>query len=341
MCMTKSISQKVLRKAWQSMVAMLFLAGGVASTAAANEPVRIGILKLSMSGPVFIAAERGYFAAEGLDPDLRYFTSGQPIAPATVSGDIDFGATGLTGAFYSLASRGELRIIAGLHREMPSFHTQGIAVSPAAFEAGITSVKDFAEHRFGVSQFGSPAHYSLAVVAERNGVDLKRIQILPFQSIPNVLAAVASSQADDTILPVEALSHSSQVHTIGWVGDEVSFQLGAVFTSTGIAEKNGALVQAFLRALRKGMKDYNDAFADPQDHRRDGPATDAVLQIISKYTGDAPEQLKLGIPFIDAQGRLDVDDIRDQIAWYEAQNIIKGEIDVKSLMDLRYVIPLH
>ena len=324
----------------RSFIAALLLAG-IASTAAANEPVRIGLLKLSMAGPVFIATERGYFAAEGLDPELHYFTSGQPVAPATVSADIDFAAIGLTGAFYSLASKGELRIIAGFHREVPGFHTQGIAVSATAFARGIKSVKDFAGHRFGVSQFGSPAHYSLAVVAEKNGVDLKSIQILPFQSIPNVLAAVASNQADETILPVEALSHSNQVHIIDWVGDEASFQLGAVFTSTKIAENKAPMVQAFLRALRKGMKDYHDAFADAHDRRRDGPTADAVLQIISKYTGDGPERLKLGIPFIDAQGRLDVDDIRHQIAWYEAHNIIKGGVDENSLIDRRYVIPLH
>jgi NitT/TauT family transport system substrate-binding protein len=341
MRLRKSGSSKTAGKAWRSMAATLFLVGSVASTAAANEPVKIGILKLSMAGPVFIAADRGYFAAEGLNPELHYFTSGQPVAPATVSGDIDFAAIGLTGAFYSLASKGELRIIAGLQREIPGFHTQGIAVSAAAFASGIRSVKDFAGHRFGVSQFGSPAYYSLAAVAEKNGIDLKSIQIVPFQSIPNVLAAVASNQADETILPVEALSHSRQAHIIGWVGDEASFQLGAVFTSTKIADKKAATVKAFLRALRKGMKDYHDAFADAQDHRRDGPTTEAVLRIISKYTGDTPEKLKLGVPFIDAQGRLDVDDIRHQIAWYKEQHIIKGQIDEKLVVDRRYVIPLN
>ncbi len=342
--MMRVIKQEVARLRWKalaSLVATVFLASGVAGKAAANEPIRIGMLKLSQGGPVFIAAERGYFAAEGLDPQLTYFTSGQPIAPATVAGDIDFATSGLTGAFYSLASKGELRIIAGFHREARDFHTQGIAVSRAAFESGIKTVKDFAGRRFAVSQFGSPAHYSLALVAAKNGLDLKSIQVIPLQSIPNVAAALASNQADATILPVEALAHSSAIHIIDWVGDEAPFQLGAVFTTTKIANERSAMVQRFLRALRKGMKDYHDAFSDAADLRRDGPTSDAVMQILSKYTGDLPENLKLGIPFIDAQGRLDVDDIHQQIAWYKGQNVIKGDIDENSLIDRRYVIPLH
>ena len=101
------------------------------------------------------------------------------------------------------------------------------------------------------------------------------------------------------------------------------------------------MVQAFLRALRKGMKDYHDAFADAQDQRRDGPRMEVALQIISKYTGDTPEKLKLGIPFVDADGGLDVADIRHQIAWYKSQKIVKSDIDEKNLIDPRYVIPLR
>ena len=299
------------------------------------------MLKLSQGGPVFIAAERGYFAAEGLDPQLTYFTSGQPIAPATVAGDIDLATGGLTGAFYSLASKGELRIIAGFHREARDFHTQGIAVSRAAFESGIKTVKDFAGRRFAVSQFGSPAHYSLALVAAKNGLDLKSIQVIPLQSIPNVAAALASNQADATILPVEALAHSSAIHIIDWVGDEAPFQLGAVFTTTENCERAKRDGAAFPARPTQGYEGLSRCFqrccrfAPRRPNKRCGDA------ILSKYTGDLPENLKLGIPFIDAQGRLDVDDIHQQIAWYKGQNVIKGDIDENSLIDRRYVIPLH
>src|SRR5262245_38705822 len=39
----------------------------------AGDPVVVGALRFTSSGPVFIGRDRGYFYAEGLDVDLRYF----------------------------------------------------------------------------------------------------------------------------------------------------------------------------------------------------------------------------------------------------------------------------
>lgn len=45
---------------------------------------------LTGNGPIFIALEKGYFAAEGLAAEFVPFDN--PIASAVVAGDIDFGA---------------------------------------------------------------------------------------------------------------------------------------------------------------------------------------------------------------------------------------------------------
>jgi NitT/TauT family transport system substrate-binding protein len=331
--------------------ARLLLIGGItaglafaAPGAARAETVKIGVLKFSFSGPVFIALERGYFAAEGLTPRLVFFESGQPIAPALVAGELDFGASGLTGGFYSLAAQGALRIIGGLHREAPSFHTQAIVASSKAFERGLKSFKDLQDQSFGISQFGSPAHYSLVLLAVKYGLDLKSIRLLPLQSIPNVMAALGGGHADATILPVGAVLPGVQrgeLKLLGWVGDETPFQIGAVYTRTKIANEKRSEIERFLRALQKGERDYHDAFADAEDRRRDGPDADAIARLIAGYTGETPERVKAGIAAIDAQGRLDVDDILRQIAWYKSQNIVKASVDGAQLVDRRYVVPLR
>ena len=77
----------------------------LAAPARAAEPLRIGLLRTLSPAPLYLAMERGYFAAEGLDAQFRFFESAQPIAAAAVSGDIDVGITALTGGFFSLASR--------------------------------------------------------------------------------------------------------------------------------------------------------------------------------------------------------------------------------------------
>src|SRR5208283_4202631 len=74
------------------------------------EHLKIGVLRLGQAGPVFIAQEKGYFAAEGLDTEIVLFDAAQPIAVAVASGDLAFGATALTAGLYGLGGQGALRI---------------------------------------------------------------------------------------------------------------------------------------------------------------------------------------------------------------------------------------
>jgi len=116
------LSRNVLARAI-GLISLIAL--GFAPALAHAEHIKIGILKTPPSGLVFIALDKGYFAAEGLDVELSYFEAGQPIALATAAGSIDFGANGPSAAFYNLAGEGVLRIIAGMYREAPSFRILG------------------------------------------------------------------------------------------------------------------------------------------------------------------------------------------------------------------------
>ena len=135
--------------------------------------IKVGVLKVSACGPVFIAQEKGYFAAENLDPEFVLFDSSEPIAVAVASGSVDFGHTGASAGLYSLSGQGALKIIAAASREAPGFRVNGIAASNRAYDAGLRSLKDLGGHSIAISQFGSPPHYSLVLIEEKYGVDAK------------------------------------------------------------------------------------------------------------------------------------------------------------------------
>jgi NitT/TauT family transport system substrate-binding protein len=128
---------------------------------------------------------------------------------------------------------------------------------------------------------------------------------------------------------------------LGWVGDMVPYgQANAAFTAATMANERRDTVERFLRAYRKGARDYHDAFTGPDEKRRDGPTAPAILDIIAKYTGRPAGQVKLTITYNDPAGRLDVADVLHQIAWYKAQGMVKSEVDGEALIDKRYVVTL-
>lgn len=100
--------------------------------AAQAETLKVGHTLAAPVAPIFIAKERGYFKAERLDVELVPFDAAGPIAVALTSGSIDFALAGSTASFYSLATRGEVQIIAGAVHEMPGWHAEAVSLAPGA-----------------------------------------------------------------------------------------------------------------------------------------------------------------------------------------------------------------
>jgi NitT/TauT family transport system substrate-binding protein len=310
------------------------------ASAAHAESIKIGILTTTTSGPVYIAQDKGFFAAEGLQAELVSFESAQPVAVATASGDIDFGYTGVTGGLYGLASQGVLRMIAGGAGEVPGYPNEPFLVSNKAWAAGLRSFKDFPGHSFGVSQFGSPPHYALGLVAQKYGFEIQAMRIVPLQSLPNLVSAITSGQIDATAVTGSlgaAVIARGDAHLLGYVGDEAPFQLVAVMVSRKTADERHDTIERFLRALAKGSRAYHDAFTI-DGKRADGPTAPEMLAIIAKATSQPERAVGLSLPYVDPDARLDVADVTRQYDWYKAQGMLKGTADAEAMIDRRYVV---
>jgi NitT/TauT family transport system substrate-binding protein len=226
---------------------------------------------------------------------------------------------------------------------VPGFNYQTYLVSNRTYDAGAHAFKDFPGHSFGLSQIGSPPHYSLALIGEKYGFDLKNLRIMPLQSIPNIMSAIIGGQVDFTLLPgtttIPAIQRG-EVKLLGWAGAETPYQLVVAFAATKTANERGGMIRHFLNAYRNAARDYHDALSDGSEQRRDGRNAGEILDILARYTGITVEQVKLGIPWVDGEQRVDVRDVLRQIAWYQSQGMVKGTIDGDAFIDKRYVVPL-
>jgi len=333
---------RIIALAWASGIAT-FAATDSASAAAPLQEIKVGVLKVGATGPVYVALDRGYFTAEGLKADLVYFGAGSAVAEAIVAGSVDVGVTGLTAGLYNMAAGGQVRVISGLHREAPGFHELGYFASPHAWAAGWRTFKDFPGHSVAITTIGSTTHYALGLLAEHEGFPLSSVRPIPMQSIPNSASAVVGSKADFGLLPSTSLEElkTQDVHLVGWVGDVTPWQIGSVFTATMTADTQHNMLKHFLVALQKGVNDYYDAFTTSNGTREDGPTAPAILSIISKYLDQPAARLEHEVPYMDPKMRIDVADIDHQIAWYRAQGMIKALVTAKQVVDLRYAALMH
>lgn len=308
------------------------------------ETIKLGVSRLASCAPIAIALDKGYFTAEGLEPELVYFDSQQPIAVAVVSGDIDFGMAAETAALYTLAGQGQLRVIGGGPSEAPSFHYLSILASNRAYAGGLKSPRDLGGHSDALTQLGTGLQYAMGLLAEKYGFDIKTINFLPLQSNANIASALAGGQADASIFSSTGalpLIEKGDAKLLGWVGDETGLdQAYLFFAGKKTAEERRDTIERLLRAFRKATHDYHDAFTDASGKRADGPTAPAILAIIAKYLGQPVEQVKIGLPYFDRDARVGVKTVQHQIEWYRSQGLLKGDVTADALIDRRYVIPL-
>ncbi len=329
----------VWRLAWALCLVMPAGAG-------AAEPLRLGLLHTLSPAPFYMAQERGYFRDDGIDLGFRFFESAQPIAAAAVAGDVDVGVTALTGGFFNLAEKGTLKVIGGGLHEQRGYEGSALLVSDKAFDAGLTRVDALPGHSFAISQYGSSFHYMVGRIAEARGFDIKSVTLRPVQQVANMVAAVASGQVDATIAiasMAKPLAAAGQAHIVAWVGDLVPYQITAVFATSFMIANKPDLLRHFASAYQRGVADYREAFLrlDPSGHPIVDDKTEAAIRLLTKYvfTGDAEARRKIlqGVGYYDAGGALDVADVLDQVRWFKAQGLVKGNTDPSGMLDTRFL----
>ena len=323
-------------------IALLFYTVLLSSSLGANaEEIKIGVLKSTSTGPIYIAVEKHYFDAEGLEPNLVTFASAQPISVAAAGSEIDVGVTAFTGGLFSLAGQGAIRIISGYAQNVPGFKFDAFVVSNKAWQEGVRTYKDFAGRIYGVSQIGPPPHYELALLAEKYGFDFGSVRISPLQSLANVASALTGGQIDATSLLGSAaipLIARGDVKLLGWAGDQVPYQLGSIFTGAKTAADHPERLEKFLRVYRRAVHEYHDAFTAPDGKRADGPGADEIAGIMAKYTGLTVEQVKTGVVYFDREARVNEADVMRQVDWFLKQGLIKQPVDPKLFFDSRFVV---
>src|SRR6185437_14908854 len=328
------MSQRIIVTAFAAALAF------AATQAQALDKINVSAIKAATFGGAFIAKERGYFAKEGFEVNFVYFDASPPIAVATVASSLDFGMAATAAGFFNLSDK--LRIIGGFAREAPGFQGMTFVASLKGWNSGLHSLTDLGGHTMSIGTVGPSPHYSLSLIEKKYGIDPASVRLEPLQSATNQASAVAGGSVDAAVTISTVLMpgvESGQTKLLGFVGDETPWQLSSIFTTVKTAD-NVAFVERFLRAYKQGAHDYIAAFVSPDGKRADQPTAPAVLEIISKYVGQSPDQVKKAIAYVDPDAKLDVKDLQNQVDWYASQGMLKNHIDVSSVIDKRYVVPI-
>lgn len=298
--------------------------------------VSLGMLRLTSSAPLFIALDKGFFAAEGLEVEPQWFDAAQPIAVATASSKVNVGATGITASLYNMAAKGQqLGIVADKGREQKGYSSSALLVTTDNYNKGIKTLKNVKGLRIGVTQKGSTFHYMMGRMLETQGMSLKDVEIVPLGKLGAVMAALESKQIDGCILNepnITKVQKAGYGKLVTQVGDVIPYQTSAIFYSPEFMKNEAAAVR-FMKAYNKACNYYYTAAIEKKDAKQ----LDEVVSIVSKYVKAPAEDIKVGLPYLDKDGKLLASDIETQINWYTANKMIEGKLEAKQVVNTSFL----
>lgn len=300
--------------------------------------IRVGLVPLISSGPVFIAETRKFFEKVNLEADLKYFADGALAMPALVAGELDVTATTLNaGLFNTVAKGAPFKLILDRGSEKPGHGSMTIVASNAMYEQGYRSANDGAKLKgkaIAIQAPGSIDQYLLGRAAEKAGLnprtDLNWSSGMPY---PDMIKLMGAGRADAANIPVP-LAYLAEKNNVGKIvgpGSDIEpdAQLACWVMSSAFLQSNKSAATRFCMVHTHAARLFNKAAADKDA---------AVVKIIADATKVPAPLIEKAAPrwtWYTDDGLPNVDSVMAQFKFLsQSMKMIGGDVTPAKLFDL-------
>ncbi|HLI27660.1 MAG TPA: ABC transporter substrate-binding protein [Chloroflexota bacterium] len=286
--------------------------------------VRTGLIPIIPSATIFVALDKGYFAAEGIDLQWEPVTVTTDAMVQVGAGNLDVALATISAAVLNSIYRGvDIKIIAGNHGNPPS----GIGGDPMIvrkdlYDSGaVVDASGLRGRKVGGNALGTFTEYAIDGAMRTAGLTVSDVdfQALPFPDIPN---ALANRALDAAFVPEPWATQAIERGYAALIVPE--FLRGAQITILMAGPtllRDRALSEAFMRAFLRSLRDLNT----------EGWTSPANAAIIEKYTRVPAATVQRIIPqYADPEGRINWESLMDQQRFY----IERGRTDFREPLDL-------
>jgi NitT/TauT family transport system substrate-binding protein len=309
---------------------------GVWNTAQAAEPVSIGDLGILADAPFYIAIEKGYFAAEGVEVKLERFQSAAQATAPLSQNQVQVVGGGVSAGLYNAFARDwPVRIVMARTRDMPGYSSDTLVISND-LKSKIKSPSDLKGHMIAINTPASVLHYMLGKLMESVGLTLDDVQTVSM-AWPSMGPGMESKAIDGgTVVEpfAELFSQKNYSFPFRRAADFMTppLEVSVLLYSKEWADKNTDQAKAFTVAYLKGVRDYYDAM-------KGGPKRAEVVAICAKYTSLKDKALydKIQWSYMDPNAEISMPGLADQQNWYAKQGFVAKKADLQGMIDSRFI----
>jgi NitT/TauT family transport system substrate-binding protein len=277
--------------------------------------IRVVHTPVLIFAPLYVAIERGYFAQEGLEPELIGAPGGASAFAVLASGRAEAAIGGLGAALFNAAARDlDFRVVGPAHLEKPPVSTP-LVVSRTAFESGsIRRTQDLRGKKVSVNVIGSATEFWLNAALLKAGLTVADVQMVEV-NFPEVPAALANEAVAAGMLGEPLATLAEDRRQIVRLSDDFinGVQVTAVYFGGGFMRRHPREAVGFMVAWLRACRDLTgDGY-----HRPD------IAKVVEKYTGvPAGVVTRAHPPFHEPNGRMNFNDFARLQEYFKRRGLL-------------------
>jgi NitT/TauT family transport system substrate-binding protein len=312
----------------------LYLPASAASAQPAPTKVKIGIYGILPEAGLFIAKDRGYFAAENLNVEFVANAAGPEALPALTSGELDAVGGGMTPGVVNATKRGiPIKMVVSTS----TWEDAGNSSFFLLRKAVAATVKEWKDLK-GLKVAIAPAQPNFnGFIVERalalGGLTLKDVQAVEVP-LSSMIVALRTGGVDaahtSEPLSTVAVENGSAIKWKAASSYIPGLNPSMLSYGPNLLNKTPEVGERLLTAYLRGARDYAKAMTS-------GTGKDDIVAILIKNTPVKDRSLydRMGMSHIDPDGVINLKHIRATLDYYQAAGAIQ-RTEVEALVDDRF-----
>lgn len=306
--------------------------------AQATEPivVHFGSVGGLTDAPLYIAEARGYFAEGGLKFENWRMTDAPTLMTSIATDQLDVGGIAVTAGLFAAIQRDiHLRIVGDKQSLRPGFSaTRAVIRADLAKGTEEADVRALKGKTIAVSDKAGTHHMLLQKLLHKYGMHLSDVKVVQL-ALPTMVPALDTKAIDAAFLLEPFLSEAVHAGTAEVISDLTEFapEQGGILVPMVYSEnfaQNKKAADAFMVAYMRGVRVYNDAFANGKDK-------DEVIGIVARGANLDPKIVQGAFPAgFDPNQRVSIPFLNEFQNFFVEKKYLDSAIDVGQLVDMSF-----
>lgn len=299
------------------------------------ETVKLGDLSAISNAAIYIAAEKGYFREQGIYNDISTFASAAKMVPALAAGELEVSVGAASaGLFNAIAQGASFRIVADKGQARAGTGFSLLTVRKDLVDSGqVKGVKDLKGKKVSILAKGIIQDYLVDKMAGEVGLGIKDFE-MAYLAGPNQFTAYQTKAIDAAyaVEPWAARFEEKKLAVRFRTPDQVKglgpVQVAVIIYSGKFIKERRPVAQRWMNAYIKAAELF---------HKK-GPKDPEIAAILEKYTKVPANVIKVATPhYQDPDGRMILESLADQIAWFVKNGYMPQKVSVENAVDLSFL----